>query len=102
MPCPYDYKLCETMQSQGTRLPFMTTDFRPTLIASDLEGVFLPEIWEAVAEATQIEALQLTTKDIKEYDELMSIRLSALREHNLTMRYVQNVIASMSPPPRCT
>ncbi len=81
----------------------MTTDtpngFRPTLIASDLEGVFLPEIWEAVAEATQIEALQLTTKDIKDYDKLMTIRLSALREQDLTMRDVQQVIASMEPLP---
>ena len=73
--------------------------FRPTLLASDLEGVFLPEIWEAVAEATQIEALQLTTKDIKDYDELMSIRLTALREHSLTMRDVQNVITAMEPLP---
>ncbi len=73
--------------------------FRPTLLASDLEGVFLPEIWEAVAEATQIEALQLTTKDIKNYDELMSIRLEALREHSLTMRDVQQVIKSMEPLP---
>ena len=47
---------------------------RPTIIASDLEGIFLPEIWIAVAEKTQIPELRLTTRDIADYDELMRYR----------------------------
>ena len=77
----------------------MPTHLKPTLVASDLEGVFLPEIWEAVADETGIEALQLTTKDIDDYDKLMSIRLGALRENGLGMGDVQRVIATMAPLP---
>lgn len=77
----------------------MSNHFRPTLVASDLEGVFLPEIWEAVAEQTGIDELQLTTKDIDDYDKLMSIRLNALRENGLGMGNVQRVIAGMEPLP---
>ena len=46
------------------------------IIVADLEGVFLPEIWINVAEKTGIEGLKLTTRDISDYDVLMTERLS--------------------------
>lgn len=72
---------------------------RPTLIASDLEGVFLPEIWIAVAAKTGIERLSLTTRDIADYDELMQMRIRILAEHKLTIRDIHAVIGEIDPLP---
>ena len=72
---------------------------KPTLIASDLEGVFLPEIWIAVAEKTGIQQLSLTTRDIANYDELMQMRLRILVEHKLTLKDIHAVIATVDPLP---
>ena len=72
---------------------------QPALIASDLEGVFVPEIWIAVAEKTGIERLRLTTRDVPDYDVLMRGRMELLREHNLTLRDIQDVIATLDPLP---
>lgn len=74
-------------------------DARPTLIAMDMEGVFTPEIWIAVAEKTGIEKLCLTTRDIPDYDKLMRGRLEILREHGLKLRDLQAVIATLDPLP---
>jgi len=63
----------------------------------DLEGVLIPEVWINVAERTGIEALRATTRDIPDYDELMRQRLGILDEHNLGIRDIQEVIATMSP-----
>ena len=67
------------------------------LACLDLEGVLLPEIWIKFAEKTGIEELKLTTRDIPDYDELMQGRLSILREKNLKIQDIQNVIATLSP-----
>lgn len=63
----------------------------------DLEGVFLPEIWIEVAELTGIEGLKLTTRNIKDYDELMNHRLGLLEEHNIGMKEVREVINKVEP-----
>ena len=47
----------------------------------DLEGVLIPEVWINFAERTGIDALKATTRDIPDYDELMTQRLEILREH---------------------
>ena len=72
---------------------------QPTLIATDLEGVLVPEIWIAVAERTGIAQLRLTTRDIPDYDQLMQGRLQILREHKLTLADIQDVIATIDPLP---
>ncbi len=72
---------------------------RPILVAMDLEGVLVPEVWIAVAERTGIEELRLTTRDISDYDVLMKKRLALLQEHGLTLADIQEVIAGMSPLP---
>ena len=46
----------------------------------DLEGVLLPEIWIKFAEKTGVEDLKLTTRDIPDYDELMTKRPSRLMQ----------------------
>ena len=70
---------------------------KPTLLAMDLEGILIPEIWIAVAEKTGIEQLRLTTRDIPDYDRLMRRRLQILREHHLTLSDIQAVIGTLNP-----
>ena len=72
---------------------------RPTIVASDLEGVLVPEIWIAVAEETGIEQLRVTTREISDYDKLMKMRIGILREHKLGLADIQRVIATLRPLP---
>jgi len=65
----------------------------------DLEGVLVPEIWIVFAEFTNIAALKATTRDIPNYDQLMQQRLQLLRENNLGLPDIQQVIAKMKPLP---
>jgi phosphoserine/homoserine phosphotransferase len=67
------------------------------IVCSDLEGVWIPEVWLNVAKKTGIEELKLTTRDIKDYDELMQYRLKILDKHNLKLKDIQNVIATIEP-----
>lgn len=67
------------------------------IVCSDLEGVFVPEIWINVAEKTGIEELRLTTRDISDYDVLMKRRLAILDENNLKIDDIKAVIATMNP-----
>ena len=65
----------------------------------DLEGVLIPEIGIAFAEKTGIEALKATTRDVPDYDELMTMRLRILAEHKLGLAEIQSVIATLAPLP---
>ena len=70
---------------------------RPLMVAMDLEGVLIPEVWIAFAEKTGINELRLTTRDISDYDVLMRGRLRILKEHGLKLRDIQEVIETMQP-----
>ena len=65
----------------------------------DLEGVLIPEVWIALAEATGIAALRRTTRDEPDYDKLMRGRLALLSEHKLGLGDIQKVIDGMEPLP---
>jgi len=67
------------------------------VITLDLEGVLVPEIWIEFAKITGIEELKLTTRDIPDYDELMTKRLGILDQHKLKLADIQKVIRSMAP-----
>jgi phosphoserine/homoserine phosphotransferase len=67
------------------------------IVCSDLEGVFVPEIWINVAEKTGIKELRLTTRDISDYDVLMKRRLAILEENGLKIDDITAVIATMDP-----
>ena len=69
------------------------------LICVDLEGVLVPEIWVAFAEASKIPELKKTTRDEPDYDKLMRWRLSVLKEHGLGLKEIQETIASIDPLP---
>lgn len=65
----------------------------------DLEGVLVPEIWIAFADTTGIPELKRTTRDEPDYDKLMNFRLNILKEHNLGLKEIQDVIETIDPMP---
>lgn len=65
----------------------------------DLEGVLVPEIWIAFAEATGIPELKKTTRDEPDYDKLMKYRINILKEHGLDLKEIQDVIETIDPLP---
>lgn len=65
----------------------------------DLEGVLVPEIWIAFAQASGIPELRKTTRDEPDYDKLMAGRLSILKEHGLGLKEIQETIAKIDPLP---
>lgn len=65
----------------------------------DLEGVLVPEIWIAFAEAANIPELKRTTRDEPDYSKLMEYRLNILKEHGLGLKEIQDVIATIDPMP---
>lgn len=65
----------------------------------DMEGVLVPEIWIAFADATGIPELRRTTRDEPDYDKLMQYRLDILRQHKLGLKEIQDVIATIDPLP---
>lgn len=67
------------------------------LACLDLEGVLIPEIWVNVAKKTGIKELELTTRDIPDYDTLMKGRLKILKEKNIKIQDIQKVISSLEP-----
>ena len=69
------------------------------VVCLDLEGVLVPEIWIAFAEATNIPELKKTTRDEPDYDKLMNYRIGILKEHGLGLKEIQDVIASIDPMP---
>lgn len=65
----------------------------------DLEGVLVPEIWIAFAEASGIPELKKTTRDEPDYEKLMNWRIEILRKHGLGLREIQQTIATIDPLP---
>ena len=63
----------------------------------DLEGVLVPEIWIAFAEASGIPELKKTTRDEPDYNKLMTWRLGVLKEHGLGLKEIQETIAKIDP-----
>ena len=69
------------------------------IVCLDMEGVLVPEIWIAFAEASGIPELKRTTRDEPDYDKLMRWRLDILKKHGLGIREIQATIARIDPLP---
>ncbi len=67
------------------------------IVCLDLEGVLVPEIWIAFAEATGIPEFKRTTRDEPDYDKLMRYRIDLLEKHGLGLKQIQEVIATIDP-----
>ena len=69
------------------------------IVCLDMEGVLVPEIWIAFAEASGIPELKRTTRDEPDYNKLMQYRLEILKEHGLGLKEIQETIATIDPLP---
>ena len=69
------------------------------VVCLDMEGVLVPEIWIAFAQASGIPELKRTTRDEPDYDKLMRWRLGILKEHGLGLKEIQETIATIDPLP---
>ena len=69
------------------------------IVCLDLEGVLVPEIWIAFAEASGIPELKRTTRDEPDYNKLMNFRLGILKEHGLGLKEIQETISKIDPMP---
>ena len=67
------------------------------IVCLDLEGVLVPEIWIAFSEKTGLPQLRITTRDEPDYDKLMKYRMGILKENNLTLKDIQDVISTIRP-----
>ena len=65
------------------------------IVCLDMEGVLTPEIWQHVARRTRIQELNLTTRDVKDYRELMDRRLDICQAHDVTLEKIQGYIAEL-------
>ncbi len=65
------------------------------LICLDLEGVLIPEIWLHVADRTQVPGLKLTTREVKDYRELMDKRVEVCAQNGITLKQIQEYIAEL-------
>jgi phosphoserine/homoserine phosphotransferase len=70
---------------------------KPVIACLDLEGVLVPEIWIHVARKTGIDKLKMTTREMPDYDALMTRRLAILDQHKLTIHDIQGAIDKMGP-----
>ena len=70
-----------------------------TVVCLDMEGVLVPEIWIAFAEAVGIPELKRTTRDEPDYDKLMRFRLDILHKNGLGLNQIQETIAGIDPLP---
>ena len=69
------------------------------IVCLDLEGVLVPEIWIAFAEASGIPELKRAAWDEPDYDKLMKYRLNILKEHGLGLKEIQKTIATIEQIP---
>ena len=67
------------------------------IVCLDLESVLIPEIWLSVAKETKIKELELTTRDLPDYEALMKRRLKILQAHNIKLRDIQKIIKKIEP-----
>ena len=66
-------------------------------ICLDLEGVLVPEIWSEVAKFTGEDQFNLTTQDIKDYSELMDMRMDLEYKLDLSMKDIRKLVSKMEP-----
>ena len=69
------------------------------IVCLDMEGVLVPEIWIAFADAAGIPELRRTTRDEPDYDKLMKWRIGILKEHGLGLKQIQDTIKTIDPLP---
>lgn len=65
------------------------------IVCLDMEGVLTPEIWIHVAKRSGVDELKLTTRDVKDYRELMDRRIEVCARHGITLEKIQAYIGEL-------
>lgn len=77
---------------------FLTSEeMKMNIVCLDLEGVLVPEIWIAFADAVGIPELRRTTRDEPDYEKLMRWRLGILKEHGLGLAQIREAADKIVP-----
>jgi len=67
------------------------------ILCTDLEGTLAPEIWQEIGSFFGIEELHLTTRDIPDFDELMSKRMNILQKNNISYEKISDFVETIQP-----
>ena len=67
------------------------------LVVSDLEGVFMPEMWPIIGQKLGIPELSATTRDTHDFRQLMEKRISALNRENVTFSMIEDALGDVKP-----
>ena len=67
------------------------------ILCSDLEGTLAPEIWQEIGKEFKVPELDLTTRDIADFDKLMSTRMLALEKNKISFEILSEFLGSIEP-----
>jgi phosphoserine/homoserine phosphotransferase len=67
------------------------------ILCTDLEGTLAPEIWQEIGSFFGIEELHLTTRDIPDFDELMTRRMNVLQKNNISYEKISDFVETIQP-----
>jgi len=65
------------------------------VLCLDMEGVLTPEIWLHVRDRSGVAELNLTTREVKDYRELMDRRVEICARHGITLKDIRAWIAEL-------
>ncbi|HEY9129487.1 MAG TPA: hypothetical protein VIN02_06615, partial [Sulfurovum sp.] len=63
----------------------------------DMEGVLVPEIWKFLAKRLNISELNITTREVEDYENLMLYRIDVLEKYQITLPKIQSIIGQLNP-----
>lgn len=67
------------------------------ILCTDLEGTLAPEIWQEIGNEYQIQDLQLTTREIPNFEELMHKRMDVLSKNNISFEELKSFLDTIEP-----
>ena len=67
------------------------------ILCTDLEGTLGPEIWQEIGIEFNIKELNLTTRDIPDFDELMQMRVKALSKNKVSFQKIKSFVNNIEP-----
>eukprot|EP00933_Yihiella_yeosuensis_P071718 TRINITY_DN79957_c0_g1_i1.p1 TRINITY_DN79957_c0_g1~~TRINITY_DN79957_c0_g1_i1.p1 ORF type:complete len:586 (+),score=105.51 TRINITY_DN79957_c0_g1_i1:144-1901(+) len=69
------------------------------MVVLDVEGTLMPEAWLELQKKTQLEGLKRTTAHEPDYDKLMRYRIDILKENNIKIHDMLEVVKDLKPLP---
>ena len=67
------------------------------ILCTDLEGTLVPEIWQVLGERLNIPELNLTTREIPNFEDLMRQRMEALKKNDINFSKIKEFLVHIEP-----